>query len=99
MRTNDSDTPINGQLVIALPDVHSEIITPMTEFGIVASDGLWDVLSPQAAVNFVRNKLTKSKDLQIASKDLVMEALGRGSVDNVTVLLISFHTPSVSIKK
>jgi serine/threonine protein phosphatase PrpC len=34
---------INGRLLIAEPEVFSEIITPMTEFAIIATDGLWDV--------------------------------------------------------
>ena len=28
-------------LVVSTPDVHTEIITPMTEFAILATDGLW----------------------------------------------------------
>ena len=79
--------------VIAVPDLVSEVITPMTEFGIIASDGLWDVLAPQAAVNFVRKKLAKRPpaDLQECSRELAQEALALGSVDNVTVLLMMFH--------
>ena len=77
--------------VIAVPDLVSEVITPMTEFGIVATDGLWDVVAPQLAVNFVRKKLSKRADLQECSRELVQEAVARGSVDNITVLLMTFH--------
>ncbi len=77
--------------VISTPDVVSQVITPMTEFGIIASDGLWDVMSPQLAVNFVRKLLNKNNDLTIAAKELTAEAIALGSVDNVTVLVISFH--------
>ena len=77
--------------VVATPDISAEVITPMTEFAIVASDGLWDVLSPQSAVNCVRKKLAKKSDLQGAAQELVQEALNKGSVDNVTVLIMSFH--------
>lgn len=83
--------------VISTPDIVSEIITPMTEFAIIATDGLWDVLSPQAAVNIVRKQLSRKgdeSDLQIATQKLVSAALNRGSVDNVTALVISFHLPS-----
>ena len=44
--------------VVAIPD-KCEVITPMTEFAIIASDGLWDVMNPQLAVNFVRKMLSK----------------------------------------
>ena len=77
--------------VIAVPDIYSEVITPMTEFAVVASDGLWDVMEPQLVVNFVRKIVNKKNDLQEAAAELVREALARGSVDNVTVLIVSFH--------
>jgi len=79
--------------VIAVPDVVAEVITPMTEFGIIASDGLWDVMEPQLSVNFVRKLLSKKNDLQEAAAELAREALARGGVDNVTILLLSFHMP------
>ena len=77
--------------VISVPDICTEVITPMTEFGIIASDGLWDVMEPQLAVNFVRKLLSKKNNLQEAAAELVREALAKGSVDNVTVLIVSFH--------
>jgi serine/threonine protein phosphatase PrpC len=69
--------------VIAIPDIVAEVITPMTEFGIIASDGLWDVMEPQLSVNY----------LQEAAAELAREALARGSLDNVTILILSFHMP------
>lgn len=77
-------------LVISRPEVHSELMTPMTEFMLLATDGLWDILPPQEAISFVRAKLQAHRDLQQAAKELVKEALTRGSVDNVTVLIVVF---------
>ena len=34
---------VTGSLLIAEPEIYSEIITPMTEFAIIATDGLWDM--------------------------------------------------------
>jgi len=48
-----------------VPDIVSEIITPMTEFGVLASDGLWDIMEPQLVVNFVRKMLNKKNNLQV----------------------------------
>ncbi len=87
-----SQTVIQNGIVISQPDVYSEIITPKTEFGIIATDGLWDVMAPQVAVSFVMARLAKDRDLQRAAKDLTLEAIARGSVDNVTVLVLTFHT-------
>ena len=77
--------------VIAQPDVAYEIVTPMTEFAIIASDGLFDVLDPQQAVNFVKKSLLKKEELQHISKELVELAIKEGSVDNITVIILLFH--------
>ena len=77
--------------VISTPEVVSEVITPMTEFAVIASDGLWDVMNPQLVINFVRKQLNKKAELQVAARELVTEALALGSVDNITVLIITFH--------
>jgi serine/threonine protein phosphatase PrpC len=78
-------------LVISTPEVFREVITPMTEFAVMATDGLWDVMTAQMAVTFVRNILHKHRDLEEAARSLTKEAISRGSVDNVTVLVMSFH--------
>ncbi|CAM9312051.1 unnamed protein product, partial [Ectocarpus fasciculatus] len=75
-------------LVVATPDVQTEVITPMTEFAIIATDGLWDVMEAQDAVNFVRKRLGKKVDLQQISREIVQAALERGSVDNVTAIIV-----------
>lgn len=91
---SDSKDPHDSK-VIATPDIAGEVITPMTEFAILASDGIWDVMTPQLAVNFVRKMLSKNSDIQAAARELTHEALARGSVDNVTIIIISWSGPAV----
>ena len=67
------------------------MITPMTEFAVMATDGLWDVLEAQAVVNFIRKRLNKKVDLQQVCHEVVDEALRRGSVDNITCAIMIFH--------
>lgn len=89
-----SDTSIASSqpsLVIAEPEVHVELITPKTEFAILATDGLWDVMIPQFAVTFLRSRLLMHGDLQRATKELLGEALNRGTIDNVTVIVLTFN--------
>jgi serine/threonine protein phosphatase PrpC len=78
-------------LVIATPDINAEIVTPLTEFAILATDGLWDVLEPQTAVNFVRKRLNKKMFVQQVVQEIVREALDKGSVDNVTAIIVIFN--------
>ena len=98
-KEKEKEKELPNTCVIAVPEVLSEVITPMTEFAVVATDGLWDVMQPQLVINFVRKLLLSRKgyDLQEASRELATEAIARGSVDNVTVLLMSFHMPPPSI--
>lgn len=74
------------------------------EFVVVGSDGLWDVLSSQEVVGFCHNVIRKVKESKASgvgdgevpldrvrrkmSKLLVREALRRGSMDNITVVII-----------
>jgi serine/threonine protein phosphatase PrpC len=43
--------------------------------------------------------VNKKHDLQAVCAELVQEALARGSVDNVTVLIVSFHMPAPKEEK
>ena len=44
-------------------------------------------------MNFVRKKLNSKVDLQEATRALTIEAISKGSIDNVTILIMSFHMP------
>ena len=69
------ENDLESSLVTANPDVYSEIITPMTEFCIVASDGLWDVMDSQAVVNYVRERINDKNDLNDIVQELVNDAI------------------------
>jgi len=77
--------------VISTPDVQTlPLYTSQESFIIVASDGLWDVMSSQDVVDFISKNsfFQKEKKTNEISKQLVNEALRRGSTDNITVLVI-----------
>ncbi|WMV26599.1 hypothetical protein MTR67_019984 [Solanum verrucosum] len=58
------------------------------EFLIVASDGLWNVLSNEEAVTLVQD----IKDAEAASRRLIEEAYSRGSSDNITCVVVRFES-------
>ncbi|XP_077253892.1 putative protein phosphatase 2C 39 [Tasmannia lanceolata] len=69
------------------PDVVVEMIEPDTECLILASDGLWKVMSNQEAVDSIRD----IKDAQSAAMHLTEEALSRKSKDDISCIVVSFH--------
>lgn len=77
--------------VTATPEVTIRTLDEEDEFALLASDGLWDALSMQQAVNFVRRQLSDHCDMQKATTALTAEAIRRGSVDNVSVIIVALH--------
>ena len=63
------------------------------EFLVLASDGLWDVMSSEDAVSYIRTLLENAVDDDSIDRDtiaglVVEEALRRGSYDNITVVIV-----------
>ncbi|KAL6758030.1 protein phosphatase 2C catalytic subunit [Haematococcus lacustris] len=79
------DRPLK-RYVIATPDVKEEVLTSEDEFLIMASDGLWDVLGNADAVALIR----AIPDAEKAAKRLSDEAIAKGSLDNVSCVVVRF---------
>ncbi|EQC35853.1 CAMKK/CAMKK-META protein kinase [Saprolegnia diclina VS20] len=77
--------------LIAVPDITTEMIEPEDEFLLLASDGLFDVITSQQAVNFIRRKLRNHGDVQLAAQELVLKAQEYVSHDNISAIVICFH--------
>ncbi|KAL1316786.1 hypothetical protein HN51_068936 [Arachis hypogaea] len=92
--------------VIAQPEIQVSRRTDSDEFVVVASDGLWDVVSNSFACQLVRNYLSGKTDMttsaEAAATLLAELAMARGSKDNITVIVIQLinaaspSTPSTS---
>lgn len=96
------DVPrVDGQLAVARafgdkslkehlssePDITEETIDDDTEFIILASDGLWKVMSNQEAADAIKN----IKDARSAAKHLTEEALIRKSTDDISCIVVKFQ--------
>lgn len=68
------------------PDIQHAEINSDTDLLILASDGLWKVMSNQEAVDTIK----KIKDPQKAAKHLVEEALNRQSKDDISCIVVRF---------
>ncbi|CAO2815510.1 unnamed protein product [Amaranthus hypochondriacus] len=92
---------VNGQLAVSRafgdknlkshlrcdPDIKTADIGPDTDLIILASDGLWKVMSNQEAVDIA----TKIKDPLKGAKQLAMEALNRDSKDDISCIVVRFR--------
>lgn len=84
------------QMVTAFPDIKSVKITKETQFLVLATDGVWDMLSPQECVDFVNARLNKQpleKTLEELLNACVTEDVrlsGGIGCDNATCILVQF---------
>ncbi|KAH8494343.1 hypothetical protein H0E87_020923 [Populus deltoides] len=100
--TFPGDVPrVDGQLAVARafgdknlkehlssePDVAMEMIDDDADCIILASDGLWKVMSNQEAVDTIKN----IKDARSAAKRLTEEALNRRSSDDISCVVVKFQ--------
>lgn len=77
------DRPIK-QFVAPTPEVTETVLTPEHDFVILASDGLWDVVSAEYAVELVRSTVRVA---DMAAKRLALKAIELGSDDNISVVV------------
>eukprot|EP01025_Chloroclados_australasicus_P015118 TRINITY_DN1719_c0_g1_i2.p1 TRINITY_DN1719_c0_g1~~TRINITY_DN1719_c0_g1_i2.p1 ORF type:complete len:819 (-),score=82.74 TRINITY_DN1719_c0_g1_i2:757-3000(-) len=88
----DHDMKQDG--VVANPELHRIHLNDKDEFLIIASDGVWDKLENQEAVGLIHDTV---KHPQMCAKRIAMEALQRGSKDNITVV-VAFLQPVDTIE-
>ncbi|MED6216065.1 hypothetical protein PIB30_004095 [Stylosanthes scabra] len=96
------DVPrVDGQLAVARafgdkslkmhlssePDVFIVHVDHHTEFLILASDGIWKVMSNQEAVDSIK----QIKDADAAAKHLIQEAVSKKSKDDISCIVVRFQ--------
>jgi len=86
-------TKFTGDPVNCMPHVTEVQLAEEDEFVIVATDGLWDVLSSTSAVAFVRDQLLLGIDIQEVAKRLVTRAVKKKTTDNTSVVILDLGRP------
>ncbi|KAF7806475.1 putative protein phosphatase 2C 27 [Senna tora] len=81
-----------GGPLTAEPELKLMTLTKEDEFLIIGSDGIWDVFTSQNAVDFARRRLQEHNDVKLCCKEIVEEAIKRESSDNLTVVMVCFHS-------
>lgn len=85
------DLPAEKQQVSVEPEFTELPRRGDEEYLILCCDGIWDVMSNEEVVEFVRNKVARGEtDLGCVAEDLMDHCLGAGSRDNMSVLIVAF---------
>lgn len=86
--------PHGVMLVSPVPEVTACTLQWDDLFFVLACDGVWDVLSDQAVVDLVAEKLAFNESPKTAAAAVVRAAFNAGSLDNVTATVVQFgwHT-------
>lgn len=79
--------------VTAEPEISETILSAEDEYLVMASDGLWDVLSNAEVVSIIKDTV---KEPGMCSKRLATEAAERGSKDNITVIVVFLRLVSTA---
>ena len=77
---------------IVSPEPEMTMVTGVTgDYLVIATDGLWDVLTSQEVADIVIN----SKEFKNVGETLSQEAVDRKSHDNITIIAIKFKDPPI----
>ncbi|KAL5571740.1 hypothetical protein UlMin_021337 [Ulmus minor] len=76
------------QWIISEPETKRLPLTSDCDFLIIASDGLWDKVDDQEAVDVVVNESNSKK----GCKKLVEMSSSRGNMDDISVMVVNLHT-------
>ena len=89
------------EMVSVVPEIITSKMTAETEFIIIACDGIWDCMSSQQCVDFIKKRLTQNptEDLSAISSDLFKSIMsprpfGIGC-DNMSILILQFKQQPV----
>jgi len=72
--------------VTAKPYVRKHFIRPFDKHLVIATDGVWDVLSDQDSIDFCKDDKTTDE----ISKTIIKTSIERGSRDNISCLVLKF---------
>ncbi|XP_044733042.1 probable protein phosphatase 2C 58 [Chrysoperla carnea] len=94
----NKDLPAEEQMITALPDVTKISITPDDEFLVLACDGIWNFMSNEEVIEFVRPRLAdgRRKISEICEEMfdhcLAPNTMGDGTgCDNMTAIIVQLQ--------
>mmetsp|Transcript_3850 Transcript_3850/g.7516 ORF Transcript_3850/g.7516 Transcript_3850/m.7516 type:complete len:107 (-) Transcript_3850:301-621(-) len=94
--------PPSGQMITAEPDIVQVTLNPADEFLILGCDGIWDCLTNEEAVKYVRDRIDEMTPVEIGREmlDEIISDDPRASQgiggDNMTIMIIDLQPKSRS---
>ncbi|KAH8512753.1 hypothetical protein H0E87_006162 [Populus deltoides] len=90
--------PAEQQIVTANPDIRTVELCDDDEFLVLACDGIWDCMSSQQLVDYVREQLNTETKLSVICgrvfhRCLAPDTNGGEGCDNMTMILVQFKKP------
>jgi len=81
------------EILSSEPEIHHVSLNTDVEYLVVGSDGLYDHFTNEEIISFIKNGLMNNSNATLESivKELVEEAIDRGSDDNITILVVKFE--------
>lgn len=93
----DKSLPAEKQILTANPDISTVELSDDDDFLVLACDGIWDCMSSQQLVDFVREQLNTESKLSVVCEKVFDRCLapsaGGEGCDNMTMILVQFKKP------
>lgn len=88
-----TDLPPDKQIVTCCPDIREVELGPEDEFIVLACDGIWDVMTSQAVVDFVGQRLPTAKSLSPLCGEILDHCLSPSTrqqegCDNMSIIIV-----------
>ncbi|KAJ9189896.1 hypothetical protein P3X46_001146 [Hevea brasiliensis] len=89
--------PAEKQIITANPDINTVELCNDDEFLVLACDGIWDCMSSQQLVDYVREQLNTETKLSVICEKVFDRCLapivGGEGCDNMTMIIVQFKKP------
>lgn len=94
----DKSLPAEEKILTANPDIRTVDLDDDDEFIVLACDGIWDCMSSQQLVDFVREQLNSETKVSVVIERVfdrcIAPSAGGVGCDNMTMILVQFKKSS-----
>jgi len=79
-----------SQILSSEPEIHHVTLMSDVEYLIIGSDGLYEHFTNEEIISYIKTGIL-SNSLETVVKNLIDEAIDRGTEDNITILVVKFE--------